>query len=262
MHTCSSLGQPSGSWRPWPSSRGLSEQARGGREGELDPTAGRQPRSTCPASIILWCFCNHSYCGDNFPALFPPLEVSFYDKVFLGSRWPTWAVCSSLTGCHFHRPRQVSGQLLLSYFFSLTYYFIESQNNRTKGWKRPQRSSSPIVYPAPPGLLHYIPKCHMYMLFSHLQGWWLHQLPGQHIPISDHSFSKEFFPNFQSKPPLMQLEAIASRPITSYLGEGTNTCLTTTSSQVVVEILESSSLRCCHQYVLTHFHLLLHVEVP
>jgi len=33
----------------------------------------------------------------------------------------------------------------------------------------------------------------------------------------------------------MQLEAIASRPITSYLGEQTNTCLTTTSFQVVVE---------------------------
>jgi len=33
----------------------------------------------------------------------------------------------------------------------------------------------------------------------------------------------------------MQLEAIASRPITSYLGEETNTLLNTTSCQVVVE---------------------------
>jgi len=33
----------------------------------------------------------------------------------------------------------------------------------------------------------------------------------------------------------MQLEAIASRPITSYLGEETDACLTTTSFQVVVE---------------------------
>jgi len=32
----------------------------------------------------------------------------------------------------------------------------------------------------------------------------------------------------------MQLEAIASGPITSYLGEETNTCLTTASFQVVV----------------------------
>ena len=33
----------------------------------------------------------------------------------------------------------------------------------------------------------------------------------------------------------MQLEAIASRPITSYLGEETNTRLTTPSFQAVVE---------------------------
>jgi len=34
------------------------------------------------------------------------------------------------------------------------------------------------------------------------------------------TMSKEIFLNTQSKPPLMRLEAIASRPITSYLGEG------------------------------------------
>jgi len=53
--------------------------------------------------------------------------------------------------------------------------------------------------------------------------------------MPDHSFSKEIFPDIQCKAPLMQLEAIASRPIASYLGEETNTCLTTTSFQVVVE---------------------------
>jgi len=53
--------------------------------------------------------------------------------------------------------------------------------------------------------------------------------------MPDHSFSKEIFPNIQSKPPLMQYEAISSHPIISYLREETNTCLTTTSFQVVVE---------------------------
>jgi len=53
--------------------------------------------------------------------------------------------------------------------------------------------------------------------------------------MPDHSFSKEFFPNIQSKPPLMQLEAIASCPTAGYLGEETNTCLTTTSFQVAVD---------------------------
>jgi len=51
----------------------------------------------------------------------------------------------------------------------------------------------------------------------------------------DYSFSKEIFPNIQSKPPLMQLQAISSHPIASYLGEQTNTHLNTTTFQVVVE---------------------------
>jgi len=49
------------------------------------------------------------------------------------------------------------------------------------------------------------------------------------------SFSKGIFPNIQSKPPLMQLEAIASHPIAGYLGEESNTCLTTPSCQGAVE---------------------------
>jgi len=53
--------------------------------------------------------------------------------------------------------------------------------------------------------------------------------------MSDHSFSKAIFPNVQSKPPQMQLEAISSHPIASYLGEETNTRLTTISFQVAVE---------------------------
>ena len=53
--------------------------------------------------------------------------------------------------------------------------------------------------------------------------------------MPDHSFWEEIFPNIQSKPPLTQVEVIASRPIPSYLGEETNTHLTSTSCQVVVE---------------------------
>ena len=43
--------------------------------------------------------------------------------------------------------------------------------------------------------------------------------------MPEYSFCEEFFPNIQSKPPLMQLEAISSHPIASYLGEATNTRL-------------------------------------
>jgi len=60
-------------------------------------------------------------------------------------------------------------------------------------------------------------------------------LPGQPGPMPDYSFSKEIFPNVQSEPPLMQPEAIALRPIASYLGKETNPRLTTTFFQVAVE---------------------------
>ena len=112
---------------------------------------------------------------------------------------------------------------------------FESQKRWIIVWKRPLISSSPAIHPTPPCLLNHIPKRHSYMVFEHLQGWWLNRLSGQPGPMSDHSFSTEVFPNIQSKPPLMQLEAIASCPIASYLGEETNTRLATTSFQVVVE---------------------------
>ncbi|KAK4831320.1 hypothetical protein QYF61_016809 [Mycteria americana] len=45
-------------------------------------------------------------------------------------------------------------------------------------------------------------------------GWRLHHFPGQPLPMLDNPFSEVKFPNSQSKPPLAQLEAISSRPIT------------------------------------------------
>ena len=55
------------------------------------------------------------------------------------------------------------------------------------------------------------------------------------------TLSKEIFPNIQSKPPLMQLEAVSSHPSAGYLGEEINPHLTTPSCQVVVESDEVSS---------------------
>ena len=51
----------------------------------------------------------------------------------------------------------------------------------------------------------------------------------------DNPFGEEMFPNIQSKPPLAQLKAISSGPISCYLGKETNTHLSSTSFQVVVE---------------------------
>ncbi|KAK4820021.1 hypothetical protein QYF61_017694 [Mycteria americana] len=71
-------------------------------------------------------------------------------------------------------------------------------------------------------------------------GWGLNPFPGQPVPMLDNPFSEVKFPNIQSKPPLAQLEAISSCPITCYLGEETDPHLSTTSFQAVVESDEVS----------------------
>ncbi|KAK4822442.1 hypothetical protein QYF61_015189 [Mycteria americana] len=71
--------------------------------------------------------------------------------------------------------------------------------------------------------------------YSRDQGWRLNHFPGQPVPMLDNPFGEVKFPNIQSKPPLAQLEATSSRPITCYLGEETDPHLSTTSFQAVVE---------------------------
>ena len=48
---------------------------------------------------------------------------------------------------------------------------------------------------------------------EHLQGWRLHHLPGQHIPIPEQSLGEEVFPTIQPEPPPVQLKTITSHPI-------------------------------------------------
>ncbi|KAK4831331.1 LOW QUALITY PROTEIN: hypothetical protein QYF61_016820, partial [Mycteria americana] len=91
------------------------------------------------------------------------------------------------------------------------------------GWKRPLRSSSPtlnLTLPSPP--LHHVPEHLIQTSVKYLQGWRLHHFPGQPVPMLDNPFSEVKFPNIQSKPPLVQPEAISSRPITCDLGEETD----------------------------------------
>jgi len=52
------------------------------------------------------------------------------------------------------------------------------------------------------------------MSFKHLQGF---PFPGKPIPVLNNPFGEEIFPNTQSKPPLMQLEAVSSCPINNLL---------------------------------------------
>ncbi|KAK4817730.1 hypothetical protein QYF61_026530 [Mycteria americana] len=112
------------------------------------------------------------------------------------------------------------------YVGTVTAY--ESQNRI--GWKRPLRSSSPTVnltLPSPP--LYHVPK-HLIQTDGDST-----TSLGSLFQCLITPFSELKFPNSQSKTPLVQLEAISSRPITCYLGEETDPRLSTTSFQVVVE---------------------------
>ncbi|NXG41320.1 DLG2 protein, partial [Psilopogon haemacephalus] len=62
-------------------------------------------------------------------------------------------------------------------------------------------------------------KCLMQPPLKHLQGWGLHYLPRQPIPMGNHSFHEEFLPNIQPKPALAQFETVSSCSVTGCLGD-------------------------------------------
>ncbi|KAK4818611.1 hypothetical protein QYF61_016582 [Mycteria americana] len=97
-------------------------------------------------------------------------------------------------------------------------------------------------------------------------GWRLNHFPEQPVPMLDNPFSEVKFPNIQSKPPLAQLEAISSCPITCYLGEETDPHLSTTSfqakqSQLPQPLLIRLLLQTLHQLRCPSLHRLQHLNV-
>ena len=57
-------------------------------------------------------------------------------------------------------------------------------------------------------------RSHIHMTLEHIQGRWLHHLPGQPVPLPHRSYWEEILPNIQPEPHLMQLNTITSCPIT------------------------------------------------
>ncbi|KAK4826955.1 hypothetical protein QYF61_012804, partial [Mycteria americana] len=98
-------------------------------------------------------------------------------------------------------------------------------------------------------------------------GWRLNHFPGQPVPMLDNPLGEEKFPNIQSKPPLAQLEAISSCPITCYLGEETDPHLSTTSfqakqSQLPQPLLIRLLLQTLHQLRCPSLHTLQYLNIP
>ncbi|KAK4831626.1 hypothetical protein QYF61_018566 [Mycteria americana] len=99
------------------------------------------------------------------------------------------------------------------------------------------------------------------------QGWRLNHFPGQPVPMLDNPLGEEKFPNIQSKPPLAQLEAISSCPITCDLGEETDPHLSTASfqakqSQLPQLLLIRLVLQTLHQLRCTSLDTLQHLNIP
>ncbi|KAK4826165.1 hypothetical protein QYF61_005738 [Mycteria americana] len=105
------------------------------------------------------------------------------------------------------------------------------------------------------------------------KGWRLNHFPGQPVPRLDNPFSEDIFPNIQSKPPLAQVEAISSHPITCYLGDKTDPHLSTTSFQakqpqfpqpLLIRLLLQTlhQLRCPSLDTLQHLNVSLVVRGP
>ncbi|KAK4810988.1 hypothetical protein QYF61_014460 [Mycteria americana] len=100
-----------------------------------------------------------------------------------------------------------------------------------------------------------------------LVGWRLNHFPGQSVPMLDNPLGEEKFPNIQSKPPLAQLEAISSCPITCYLGEETDPHLSTTSfqakqSQLPQPLLIRLLLQTLHQLRCPSLYALQYLNIP
>jgi len=68
--------------------------------------------------------------------------------------------------------------------------------------------------PTPPMPTDHVPQCLISTVPAHLEGWWLHHLPGQPVPMHHHSSWEEMFPNIQPEPPTVLFEAITSHSTT------------------------------------------------
>ncbi|KAK4814531.1 hypothetical protein QYF61_022020 [Mycteria americana] len=152
-----------------------------------------------------------------------------------------------------------------------------SQPNRTSSCRVSRRRELGVVGISGPVSIHMFPGTpHVGAAQDReeeLEGWRLNHFPGQPLPMLGNPFSEVKFPNIQSKPPLAQLEAISSRPITCYLGEETNPHLSTTSFQakqpqfpqpLLIRLLLQTlhQLRCLSLDTLQHLNVSLVVRGP
>jgi len=112
----------------------------------------------------------------------------------------SWRVVVTLCQPPGHFTLQLIHRIIETFRLEKTSKFIESN-------RKPNTAKMPTP--------NCVPKRHIYTF----QGWWLHHFPGQPVPVLYNPFREDIFPNIKSTPPLVQVEAVSSQPITCYLGK-------------------------------------------
>ena len=94
------------------------------------------------------------------------------------------------------------------------------KNHRIIEWRGLKRSTMTIYFPPPCYVqgrqpLDQSALCHMQPGLECLQGWGIHNLQGQPVPVPHHPLGEKLPPNISPRPPLSHFKTIPACPITT-----------------------------------------------
>ena len=111
-----------------------------------------------------------------------------------------------------------------------------SQNHRTAQVGRGLLRSRGLPLQLKHGHLELVAQVCIQLGFAYLQGWRLHNLSGQPVPVLGHPHSKRVFPDVQREPPVFQCVSIGSGPVTGHCRKEPGSVFFIPSCQVFIYI--------------------------
>ena len=105
--------------------------------------------------------------------------------MFFSEQWQLIAIPQNNSGMPGSNRKDSSEVVLL---WVSTCRIIESQNHMLEKTSKIFKSN---CHTNTTMLLNHVPKGHIYMLFEHLQGWWLNHFSGQPVPMPGHMYLNE-----------------------------------------------------------------------
>jgi len=95
-------------------------------------------------------------------------------------------------------------------------HMMSSQNHRIVVFGRDLWTSSGPIPLLKQGHLEPVARDHVQVAFEYLQGWRLHSLSLQPVPVLGHPHMDKVFPDVQREPPVFQFLPMASGPVTGH----------------------------------------------